>query len=45
MKTISIFMLLIYWSIIIFAPVLSNAQKVNNENRIDIVNLSPKINK
>ena len=45
MKTISIFMLLIYWSVIIFAPVLSNVQKVNNDNRIKIVNLSYKISK
>jgi len=45
MKTISIFMLLIYWSVIIFAPVLSNAQKMNNDNRIKIVNLSYKISK
>ena len=45
MKTISIFMLLIYWSVIIFAPVLSNAQKVNNDNRNKIVNLSYKISK
>ena len=37
MKTISIFMLLIYWSIIIFAPFLSNTHKVNNDNRIERV--------
>ena len=45
MKTISIFMLLIYWSVIIFAPVLSNAHNMNNDDRIEIVNLSYKINK
>ena len=45
MKTISIFMLLIYWSVIIFGPVLSNAHNVKNDDRIKIVNLSYKINK
>ena len=45
MKTISIFMLLIYWSVIIFAPVLSNAQIANDDTRIEIVKLSYKISK
>ena len=40
MKTISIFILLIYWSIMIFAPVMSkdvkfSRAKVNNSKIID----------
>jgi hypothetical protein len=31
MKSISIFMLLIYWSIIIFAPVISKENKILKE--------------
>ena len=40
MKTISIFMLLIYWSVIIFAPVLSNTKKFNDSSKVKTVNLS-----
>ncbi len=40
MKTISIFLLLIYWSIMIFAPVMSkdvkfSRAKINNINLVD----------
>ena len=40
MKTISIFILLIYWSIMILAPVISKDIKISrakmNENRINL---------
>ena len=40
MKTISIFILLIYWSIMILAPVMSKDIKISrakmNENRINL---------
>jgi hypothetical protein len=46
MKTISIFILLIYWSIIIFAPVMSKDMKINvasfNKNQINSI---PKVAK
>ena len=41
MKTISMFILLIYWSIIILAPVISKDIKISrakmNENRVSLV--------
>ena len=43
MKTISIFILLIYWSIIIFAPVMSKDVKFSRakSNQTKIVELKP----
>ena len=43
MKTISIFILLIYWSIMIFAPVMSNDVKLSGAktNNIKIVGQKP----
>ncbi len=44
MKTISIFILLIYWSILIFAPVMSKDMKFGrgNLNQVKIVDQKPK---
>ena len=44
MKTISIFILLIYWSIMIFAPVMSNDVKIIRAkvNNAKIVEQKPK---
>ena len=44
MKTISIFILLIYWSIMIFAPVMSKDVKLSraNTNNLKIVEQKPK---
>ena len=44
MKTISIFILLIYWSIMIFAPVMSNDVKLSRAkvNNTKIVEQKPK---
>ena len=44
MKTISIFILLIYWSIMIFAPVISNDMKLSRAklNNIKLVEQKPK---
>ena len=44
MKTISIFILLIYWSIMIFAPVMSKDVKLSRAktNNIKIVELKPR---
>ena len=43
MKTISIFILLIYWSIMIFAPVMSNDVKLGRAkmNNIKMVEQKP----
>ena len=43
MKTISIFILLIYWSIMIFAPVMSKDVKFSRakSNQTKIVELKP----
>tara|TARA_B100002051_G_C16111076_1_gene335276 strand:- start:245 stop:382 length:138 start_codon:yes stop_codon:yes gene_type:complete len=43
MKTISIFILLIYWSIIIFAPVMSKDVKFSRAkiNNLKIVAMKP----
>ena len=45
MKTISIFILLIYWSIMIFAPVMSKDVKMSRAkiNNVKIVEQKPKI--
>ena len=45
MKTISIFLLLIYWSIMIFAPVMSKDVKLSRAklNNAKIVEQKPKI--
>ena len=40
MKSISVFILLIYWSVIIFAPVIS--KEINNFN-LEKVTIKPKI--
>ena len=44
MKTISIFILLIYWSIMIFAPVISKDLKLSRAklNNIKIVEQKPR---
>ena len=44
MKTISIFILLIYWSIMIFAPVMSKDVKMSRAkiNNTKIVELKPR---
>ena len=44
MKTISIFILLIYWSIMIFAPVMSKDLKMSRAklNNIKIVEQKPR---
>ena len=44
MKTISTFILLIYWSIIIFAPVMSKDVKMSRAkiNQIKIIELKPR---
>ena len=44
MKTISIFILLIYWSIMIFAPVMSKDFKLSRAktNNAKIVELKPR---
>ena len=44
MKTISIFILLIYWSIMIFAPVMSKDLKLSRAklNNIKIVEQKPR---
>jgi len=34
MKTISIFLLLIYWSIMIFAPVIANNTNISENKKI-----------
>ena len=34
MKTISIFLLLIYWSILIFGPLISNNKYINENKKI-----------
>ena len=39
MKSISIFILLLYWSVIIFAPVLAKNNKIFNKE----INILPKI--
>ena len=43
MKTISIFILLIYWSVMIFAPVMSKDLKVSRAkvNKIKIIEQKP----
>ncbi len=45
MKTISIFILLIYWSILIFAPVMSKDIKLSRAkiNNVKIVELKSRI--
>ena len=40
MKTISIFILLIYWSIMIFAPVMSKDVKMSKA-KIDKIQITP----
>jgi hypothetical protein len=47
MKTISIFILLIYWSIMIFAPVMSKDVKLSREkvNNIKTVDQKLEVNK
>ena len=40
MKTISIFILLIYWSIMIFAPVMSKDVKINKA-KINKIQVTP----
>ncbi len=35
MKTISTFILLVYWSLIILAPVL--AKNINQENKVELI--------
>ena len=42
MKTISIFILLIYWSIMIFAPVMSKDMKISRAktNNIQLTSIS-----
>jgi len=44
MKTISIFLLLIYWSIMIFAPVMSKDSKLSRVkiNNVKVVELKPR---
>ncbi len=44
MKTISIFILLIYWSIMIFAPVMSKDVKMSRAktNNAKIIELKPR---
>tara|TARA_B100000965_G_scaffold75145_1_gene59391 strand:+ start:1197 stop:1334 length:138 start_codon:yes stop_codon:yes gene_type:complete len=44
MKTISIFILMIYWSIMIFAPVMSNDIKMSRAkiNQIKIIEQKPR---
>jgi len=44
MKTISIFILLVYWSIMIFAPVMSKDIKVSRAkiNNVKIIEQKPK---
>ncbi len=44
MKTISTFILLIYWSIMIFAPVMSKDVKMSRAkiNQIKIIELKPR---
>jgi hypothetical protein len=39
MKSVSIFILLIYWSVILLAPVISK------ENKVDLKNLTISLNK
>ena len=34
MKTISIFILLIYWSVIIFAPIMSENTRINENKKL-----------
>ena len=43
MKTISIFILLIYWSVMIFAPVMSKDLKISRAkaNQIKIIEQKP----
>ena len=43
MKTISIFILLIYWSIMIFAPVMSKDMKLSRAkiNKTKIIEVKP----
>jgi len=45
MKTISIFILLIYWSVMIFAPVMSKDLKMSRAkvNKIKIIEQKPQI--
>jgi hypothetical protein len=43
MKTISIFLLLIYWSIMIFAPVMSKDIKINRVKGSDAEIIKQKI--
>jgi hypothetical protein len=42
MKTISIFILLIYWSIMIFAPVMSNDFKLSRPKTANTKIIEPK---
>ena len=41
MKSISIFVLLIYWSIIIFAPVISKEMKKNEKLILTVPKIKP----
>ena len=41
MKSISIFVLLVYWSIIIFAPVISKERKISQKNILIIPKIKP----
>ena len=47
MKTISIFILLIYWSIMVFAPFMSKDVKISRAkiNKVKIVEYKPQVNK
>ena len=42
MKTISIFILLIYWSIMLFAPVMSKVTKISQTklNKVQLTSIS-----
>ena len=42
MKTVSIFILLIYWSIMIFAPVMSKDVKLSRAKLNNIKTIEPK---
>ena len=47
MKSISIFVLLIYWSVILLAPVISKENKpvISKENKVDLKTLTISLNK
>ena len=44
MKTISIFFLLIYWSIMIFGPIMSKNYKILDKNELQILKSRGKLN-